>query len=180
MLRPSNSLLPLVLLVAFAANISSADPVDFSRDIQPIILEHCAQCHGADEAERKSGLRLDQRESAATGGISGIAAIVPGQPAMSDLITRITSKETATLMPPPSHNKPLSAKQIELLQQWIKEGAKYESHWAFTAPQKAGPAKGRLSNIAIDAFVIDHLKEKGLALSPKATPRHSAAACISI
>src|SRR5579863_3114213 len=115
----------------------AAPPVDFQREIQPIFAEHCAECHGVDEAKRKSGLRFDVRESALKGGESGTPAIVPGQPDKSELVARITSPDADVLMPPPRHNKPLSPKQIDTLQQWIKDGAKYESHWAFTAPRKA-------------------------------------------
>jgi hypothetical protein len=72
-------------------------------------------------------------------------------------------------MPPPKHNKPLSAKQVETLQQWIKDGAKFESHWAFTAPHKAALPNVGMTN-AIDAFVLGRLKERGLSLSPEASP----------
>ena len=129
---------------------SAAAPVDFQREIQPILAEHCAQCHGVDPDERKSGLRLDLRDSAMKGGESGTAAIVPGKPEQSELMNRITSTDSSTLMPPVSHKKPLSEKQIELVRQWIKEGAKYESHWAFTPPQKASVPDA--ADRAIDAI----------------------------
>src|SRR5579863_140682 len=145
----------------------AAPPVDFQREIQPIFAEHCAECHGVDEAKRKSGLRIDQRESALKGGESGTPAIVPGQPDKSELVARITSTDAEEVMPPPRHNKPLSAKQIAALQQWVREGAKYESHWAFAAPQKAKlPDVGTAQ--PVDAFVTARLKEKNLSLSPSA------------
>lgn len=169
-------LLPVVIVVASAsagAVARAAPPVDFQRDVQPIFSEHCAQCHGVDEANRKSGLRFDVRESALKGGESGTPAIVPGQPDKSELVARITATEPEELMPPPRHNKPLSAKQIETLQQWIREGAKYESHWAFTAPRKVNlPDAGTAQ--PVDAFVVARLKEKNVSLSPAAP---SAALC---
>lgn len=152
-----------------ASTVWSAPPVDFARDVQSIFSEHCALCHGIDADDRKAGLRLDLRENALKGGESGTAAIVPGQPERSELIRRITSTDKDVVMPPPSHNKPLSARQIETLNQWIKEGAKFESHWAFTAPQKT-PLPDVGTRNPLDAFVTSHLKEKGLALSAKATP----------
>ncbi len=76
-------------------------------------------------------------------------------------------------MPPPSHNKPLSAKQIEVLRQWIKEGAKYESHWAFTAPMKVSLPDVGITH-PVDSFVVSRLKERDLKLSPAAP---SAALC---
>ena len=169
--RVLHTLLPVIVpivVVGFASPEASAAPaVDFQRDVQPIFAEHCAQCHGVDEDNRKSGLRFDQRESALKGGESGTPAIVPGQPDQSELVLRITSKEPAVVMPPPSHNKPLSARQIEALQQWIRDGAKYESHWAFTAPRKAAlPEAGTPQ--PVDAFVLSRLKERGLSPSPAA------------
>src|SRR5688572_7906085 len=116
--------------VFFFASGEQGRGADFLRDVQPILSEHCAQCHGADEKDRKSALRLDQRDAALKGGESGTAAIVPGQPDQSELIRRVTSADSDLIMPPPSHKKPLSAKQIETLKAWIQDGAKYESHWA--------------------------------------------------
>ncbi len=145
----------------------AAPPVDFQREIQPIFAEHCAECHGVDEAKRKSSLRIDLRDSALKGGDSGTPAIVPGQPDKSELVARITSSDAESVMPPKRHNKPLSAKQIDALQQWVREGAKYESHWAFTAPRKAKfPDAGTAQ--PVDAFVISRLKERNLSLSPAA------------
>jgi len=163
----------LIAAAGVGATVDAAPPVDFQREIQPIFAEHCAECHGVDEAKRKSGLRIDLREPALKGGDSGTPAIVPNQPDKSELVARITSAEEDLVMPPRRHNKPLSPKQIDVLQQWIREGAKYESHWAFAAPQKAKlPEVGTAQ--PVDAFVIARLKEKNLALSPAAT---SAALC---
>ena len=63
------------ILVA-AAPARAADP-DFQRDIQPLLAEHCAHCHGVDESTRQGGLRLDIRQNALDGGDSGRPAIVP-------------------------------------------------------------------------------------------------------
>src|SRR6185295_9559053 len=158
---------PIIIVVASAANALTAPPVDFQRDIQPIFAEHCTLCHGMDATDRKSGLRLDMRESALKGGDSGEAAIVPGKPDESELIRRITSTDPNEVMPPPRHNKPLSPKQIAGLTQWIKDGAKYESHWAFGAPRKVPlPEANQLH--PVDSFVISRLRERNLALSPQA------------
>lgn len=169
MLPRAARLLLAVFAALAAARASAAAPVDFQRDVQPILSEHCAQCHGVDEGERQSGLRLDLRESALKGGESGTPAIVPGRPEQSELIRRIASSDVEVVMPPPGHNKPLSAQQIETLQQWVQGGAVYESHWAFTAPRKAElPADGAAN--PIDALVAQRLKERNLTLSPEAAP----------
>lgn len=142
---------------------------DFLRDVQPILSEHCTQCHGADAKERKSGLRLDQRDAALKGGESGAAAITPERPDHGELIRRITSTDPDVVMPPPSHKKPLTAKQVETLKQWIKEGAKYESHWAFTAPVQIPLPTPGVKN-AVDSIVVARLTERKVTLSPPATP----------
>jgi Protein of unknown function (DUF1553)/Protein of unknown function (DUF1549)/Planctomycete cytochrome C len=168
---PTIRLLFPVVIVVLATATTQARGVDFQRDVQPIFAEHCAQCHGLDAAERKAGLRFDLRDSALKGGDSGTPAIVPGKPDESELIQRIMSSEADVVMPPPRHNKPLSAKQIATLRQWIADGARYEAHWAFTTPRKdALPAVGVAH--PVDAFVVARLKERQLALSPQA--KHSA------
>lgn len=158
----------LVVFVAFSRILSAAPPVDFQRDIQPILNEHCNQCHGVDASERKGGLRLDLRESVLKGGDSGTPAIVPGKVDDSELVRRILSTDSAEQMPPPSLNKPLSAKQIDSLKQWVTEGANYESHWAFTPPQK--PSVQPVAAHPVDALVRKHLQDLGVAHSPPADP----------
>ena len=148
-------------------SVVAAD-VEFQRDVQPILAEHCLQCHGVDEAKRQSGLRLDLRDTAIQGGESGQPAISPGAPNASELFRRITSDDGDVVMPPPHLNKPLSKSQIETLQQWIANGADYEAHWAFTRPVKTLlPNVG--TNNPVDAFVLDHLQKSGLAASPQAS-----------
>lgn len=160
---------PLVAgLSAQEPGLDSPQPVDFQRDVQPILAEHCALCHGANPADRQSELRLDVRDDAIRGGESGKAAIVPGQPDASELIRRISSPDPDAKMPPRDHNKPLSATQIELLARWIAEGAKYETHWGFAAPLRPPvPAAGPTH--PIDAFVADRLRQRQLAPAPRAS-----------
>lgn len=168
MSRRCSLLLPCVF-VALSAWGRGEPPVDFQRDVQPILAEHCTLCHGVDAKERQGGLRLDQREAALKGGESGVPAIVPGKPDESELIRRITSSESDVLMPPPSHNKPLSPKQIATLTRWVAEGAPYQSHWAFLPPQKVPlPAAGAAH--PIDAIVRARLQELGMSAAPEAPP----------
>lgn len=166
---PRTVLSIVTVILVTAASARAAPTVDFQRDIRPIFAEHCAQCHGVDAAQRKSGLRFDLRESALKGGDSGVPAIVPGQPEESELVRRVTSTDAGAVMPPPRHNRPLSPKQIDALQQWIRDGAKYESHWAFTAPRKENLPDVGAAHL-VDAFVVSRLKERNLSLSPAAAP----------
>ena len=158
-----------------ASWVSGSHAADFRKDILPILNEHCSQCHGSDANTRTGGLRVDVRDSVLKGGDSGEAAIVPGKADASPLIARITSTDPATLMPPPSHKKPLSPAQIATLKQWINEGAKYETHWAFIPPVKAdlqplNPQPSTLNPNPIDILVRAKLREHKLELSPTANP----------
>src|SRR5262245_34980379 len=120
-----------VLWVLLTGEVSRAREIDFQREVQPILAEHCARCHGPDAAARQSGLRLDSRDMALKGGDSGLAAIVPHKPEESELIRRVTSADADQVMPPPDENNPLTPAQIATLTQWISEGANYITHWAF-------------------------------------------------
>ncbi|HND54538.1 MAG TPA: DUF1549 domain-containing protein, partial [Pirellulaceae bacterium] len=153
--------------IAIVALATPTLAVDFLREVQPILAEHCTQCHGVDATDRKSGLRLDQRDGAVKGGDSGSPAIKPGMPEASELVKRITSTDPDLVMPPPSQKKPLSAKQIETLRQWIKDGAPYETHWAFTTPKKTAASASGPAH-PVDAFVAARLKSRELGLSQAA------------
>ncbi len=89
-------------LVATILNPRAATP-DFTRDIQPILADHCFHCHGQDNEGRKGGLRLDMRDAAFKGGKSGAPAIVPGRPDQSALLMRILAEDDE-VMPPPKRN----------------------------------------------------------------------------
>ena len=140
--------------------------IDFNRDIRPILAENCFYCHGQDGNKRKADLRLDERAAAIEAG-----AIVPKDPAGSELVKRIHSSDPKTLMPPAKSNRRLTAEQKKLLEQWIRDGAPYAKHWAFVAPQRpAVPAVKRTDWVRtpIDAFVLATLEREGLTPSPEA------------
>ncbi|NUQ86313.1 MAG: hypothetical protein HUU11_16530, partial [Anaerolineales bacterium] len=114
----------------------AATAVDFTREVQPILAEHCLHCHGPDENDRKAGFRLDVRDAALKGGRSDLPGIVPGKPEASEIVARILSADEEEVMPPPKEKRPLSAAQKETLRRWIAEGAPYAQHWAFVTPEK--------------------------------------------
>lgn len=144
--------------------------VDFDRQIRPILSETCFTCHGPDGNQRKAGLRMDRKDSAFGKLESGATAVVPGNPAESEMIRRITSASEDSIMPPPEAEKKLTQAQIELLTSWIQQGALWTNHWSFEpirsppVPQE-GLADGRVLN-PIDAFVLEKLKSSGLVQSP--------------
>jgi hypothetical protein len=156
-------------------NLGLAQEVDFRKQIQPILSEHCWQCHGVDESTRQGALRLDIRDSALSGGDSSVPAIVPGNAAQSQLVSRILSPDADLVMPPASLQKPLSPEQIALLKRWIEQGAPYDKHWAFAPPQRieadlSKPIHGRIVQHALDWIVTDTLHNKGWPSTAEAKP----------
>ncbi|MBL9093104.1 MAG: DUF1553 domain-containing protein [Planctomycetaceae bacterium] len=169
--------LSIGIFVACCVSASFAqadDSVSFNRQIRPILSESCLACHGFDPKHRAAGLRLDTF-AGATEVRDGSQAVVPGDPARSELWRRITADDPDTAMPPADSHKPrLTAAQRELIKRWIEQGAAYERHWAFEPlrgdiPSERAGADGN-SEFAnpIDRFVAARLREKGLALAPEA------------
>ncbi|MBX9582472.1 MAG: PSD1 and planctomycete cytochrome C domain-containing protein [Gemmataceae bacterium] len=150
----------LSLVLAVGSPGRAAPPVDFGREVRPILAEHCTLCHGVDPKHRKGKLRLDTADGSAKGGSSGDPAVVPGDPDKSELYRRITSHDADVVMPPPDEKKPLTDAQKQVIRRWIAEGAKYEAHWAFVPPVKAPPPAG--AEHPIDAFVRDRLRREKL------------------
>ena len=156
------------LLLALAWSSLADAKISFNREIRPILSEQCFSCHGFDAKHRKADLRLDTREGALADN-DGVRAIIPGDPAKSELWKRLLSKDPEEVMPPPEAHKPkLTAKQLATLRRWIEEGAPYEPHWAFTAPVR--PTLKEQGPAAIDALIDQGLKEAGLTASPEASP----------
>ena len=163
----------LCLHAAWAEEAPSppAAPIDFNRDIKPILSNHCYACHGPDEGQRKGSLRLDQPAGAFKRKKNGDAIIAPGQPHSSLLAERVADTEEARQMPPPEFGKPLKPAQIELLTRWIAEGAEWRDHWSYVNPKRpplpvvrdhAWPKNG------IDYFILERLEREGLEPSPEA------------
>ncbi|XZE51400.1 DUF1553 domain-containing protein [Planctomycetaceae bacterium SH139] len=147
--------------------------VEFTRDIQPILTNHCLACHGPDSASREAGLRLDQREAAVEA-----MAIVPGEPEASELVDRIQRGDDDDMaMPPIDGHKRLLAAEKELLITWIRQGAEYEAHWSLIPPTKPSLPEVQTSDWVenpIDQFVLAKLEAEGLSPAPQAD-RHTLA-----
>ena len=145
----------------------SRDQISFSKDIQPILNQNCVQCHGG--VRQKNGVSFVYREEALGTGKSGRRTIVPGHPEQSELMARVTSSDPDARMP--YHSPPLSPQQIDLFRQWIKQGAKWEDHWAFVAPKSQPlPAVRQAAWVRspLDRFILARLEKEGLAPSPEA------------
>jgi mono/diheme cytochrome c family protein len=150
-----------------AAPLAAADrPLDFNRDIRPILSHNCFACHGPDEHDRRGGLRLDDRDAAVAELDSGSRAIVPGHPEESELVARLHETDPDVVMPPPESNHVLTAPQKELLAKWIAAGAPYAPHWAYVSPQRHGPPAvqdASWPSNRTDRFVLARLEAEGLA-----------------
>jgi cytochrome c553 len=165
-------------LVAIAADANDKQPLDapieFNRDIAPILAANCFECHGPDAKKRETEFRLDTRAGAIAKLKSGGFAIVPGNRAKSTLIKRITSTDDDVRMPPPDSKKTLTRDQIRLLTRWISQGAKWQRHWAFITPQRpAIPVVKNKKSVQndIDAFILARLESAGLTPAPPSDRR---------
>ncbi|SKB01060.1 Planctomycete cytochrome C [Prosthecobacter debontii] len=160
------------LFIPYAVGLAliplDSEAVDFSKQVRPILSENCFFCHGPDEAKREAGLRLDEEKTAKADN-EGVIAVVPGDPDKSALIQRIVSTDPDEVMPPPKQHKEIPAAQIELLKQWIREGAPWGGHWSYEKVVRPevrpiGESKGH----PVDAFLLARLKEEKLSYSPEA------------
>ena len=139
-------------------------PIDFNRDVRPILSNNCYACHGPDEKERKADLRLDTKDGAAE-------AVVAGKPEASELVKRVVSADRGELMPPPKSGKKLTPREIDILTRWVKEGAAYKPHWSYVKSERpAVPTvkTGGWVRNPVDAFVLGRLEKDDLKPSPEA------------
>lgn len=160
------------LLLATVAGVEATaepEPLNFSRDIRPILSAKCFACHGPDSQDRDADYRMDTKEGAFAD-LGGYFAIVPGKPEQSAIIDRITTDDEEELMPPPKHKNPLSDEEIALLKRWIAEGAPYTGHWAFEPVKRPEPPQAGESDNPIDRFIAARLQKKGLGFSQSAAP----------
>ena len=149
----------LTVTLLLCGTVHAQQPLKYSQHIRPVLAKNCFACHGMDEGSRQADLRLDDRTTAIEMG-----AIEPGKPDSSELIARIESDNTDTVMPPPDSGHQLTAEEIKLLRKWIAEGAKYEKHWSFNPPVKIELPKteSAWSSHPIDRFVLKRLESAGL------------------
>ena len=153
---------------SFAANGSG--PINFNREIRPILSDNCYTCHGPDSGKRKAGLRLDLKDGALTKLKSDNFAIVPNHPEKSSLVARITTKDEDDRMPPNKTGKQLTVAQIDLLRRWVAQGAEWQAHWSLIKPETPPlPAvkNKRWPKDPIDRFILARLEKEKLKPSPE-------------
>ncbi|MEX2286836.1 MAG: PSD1 and planctomycete cytochrome C domain-containing protein [Planctomycetaceae bacterium] len=170
--RPTSGLLLLAAALSLTAStgrLRADEPIDFNRDIRPILSNTCFKCHGPDDKKRQANMRLDTTDAAAGKLESGETLIVPGDSAKSELYRRISSTDDATRMPPADSGKTLTPAKIELLKKWIDGGGQLRPHWSLITPKRSPPPEVKAAApTAIDRFVVARLEKEGLQLSPAA------------
>ena len=174
---PLRPVLAVLVVLLTAAPVWAGDkpsrPIDFNRDVRPILSNTCFLCHGPDPQNRKGvagPLRLDT-EAGATADLGGYAAIVRGKPDESELVARITSGDSTEVMPPAKFGKRLSPREVEVLTEWVRQGAPYAKHWAYVNPSRPPLPEVKQKDWprnAVDRFVLARLEREGLEPSPEA------------
>src|SRR5688572_17377054 len=137
-----------------------APAVVFNREILPILAANCFTCHGPDEKQRETKFHFDTRE----GMFLEDGVIVPGSAAKSLLVKKINEPNPEDRMPPPDSGHKLTERQIALLTRWIDEGAKWDTHWSFTAPVRTEPPAPKQAGWVrnpIDQFIAARLDREG-------------------
>lgn len=168
----------LLIFLAFGlrgpVSVLGVEAPDFSRDIQPILSDHCYHCHGPDEKRREGDLRLDSRDSAFRV-VDGKALIAPGKSGESELFRRLITPDSEERMPPRDSGHTLTDRQIELIRNWIDAGAEWRQHWSFSAPRRAVLPSGGLpagdNRHPLDVFLAAKLAREGLLRSGEADRR---------
>ncbi|MES2648452.1 MAG: DUF1553 domain-containing protein [Bacteroidota bacterium] len=175
--RSKIAVLAMILLLVCITYLlfSNKRKIDFVSEVKPIINKQCISCHGG--VKQQAGFSLLFREEALAKTESGRPAIIPGNPAQSELMRRITNKDPEERMP--YKHDPLSKQEIAIFRDWIKQGAEWGQHWAY-ASVKAVPVPkpttffGLISKESdwaqneIDEFIEEKLRVEKLQPSPAA------------
>ena len=141
----------------------SPAPVDFARDIRPLLNKNCVGCHGG--VKRAGKISFIYRDVVVATNVADEKPIHPGDPEHSELIRRITTDDEEDRMPPAEHGPRLSESEVRLLREWIRQGAPWKEHWAWVKP--VAPAAPRVSKPrwirqSLDAFVLAELDAEKL------------------
>lgn len=156
--------------LAIAQDSISDKPIDFGKQVRPILNRACVSCHGS--IKQSGGISFIYREQALAEGDSGEATLVPGKPSESEFVRRITSDDEFERMPPPEeHPEGLKPAEIKLLTEWVRQGAKWSDHWSFVKPARQGLPKLKTPSWVrsrSDHFVLSQLEAMELSPSPAA------------
>ena len=166
-MQPRSLFVPTLILSVVPVLSGAPPPINFDRQVRPILSDNCFMCHGPDEKHRMAGIHFDTKE----GAFSKPGVITPGDSAHSKMYLRISNANEAMRMPPVYSGRKLTAAQIEILKNWIDSGAKWETHWAYVPPKRPDLPSVAAQNwvrTPIDQFVLARLEKEGLHPSPEA------------
>ena len=169
---PAQAGLLALALAAGLPAVAAEEPVEFNRDIRPLLTRHCTACHGGVKAA--GGVSFLDRRQAMAAGDSGKPTIVPNDPAASEILRRVRSTDPDVLMPPPDHGKSLSTAEIDTLERWIRQGAPWQEHWSFVPPVEESTPETPLASwasVPLDHFVARSLVRHQVQPAPEA-PAH--------
>lgn len=168
-----------ICLFFSVSHCAAEEPIDFRRDVQPILSDKCFHCHGPDSSNQESEFRLDTKENLFAD-LGGYFGVVPGNLEDSELHLRIHSDDESDQMPPPESNRFLTEKEKQILDRWIREGANYQRHYAFEIPKRPEVPIAAVENSKwpdevkkawkqnpVDAFIAEKLIQKGWQPSPE-------------
>ncbi len=158
-----------------AAPLFAAAPVDYLRDVKPLLTQHCVRCHG--DGKEEAGLRVDTAELLRLGGDSG--SLVKRRANGDSLLLQVLDGTHEDVPRMPYKKPPLDAAQIAIFREWVKQGAPSPEnetpgrfqHWAYVAPVRhPAPAvkNSRWPRNPIDAFVLARLEQEKIAPAPEA------------
>ncbi len=175
LIRSDSAVLSFGPLARFFALVSlpltaaaAPPPVDYGREVRPILSDKCYHCHGPDESSRKAKLRFDTKEGAFRVK-NDAAVIIPGKSDESEFIFRVTSTDPEEIMPPPDAKiGRLTPAEIAILRRWIDEGAPYQSHWSFASLAPVAPPTTPQTTHPIDGFTLAGLARRQLPFQPEA------------
>lgn len=158
----------LAILVSLVGSSAGAeDAISFNEQIRPIFTRHCTSCHGGVKAAADVSFVSGEAIKSPDGWL-----VEPGEPDSSVLIERVESDDPDIVMPPPDHGKALDDSEIDLLRRWVKQGAKWQGHWAYEKP--VAPPVPHVKDSSwprqnLDLFVLARLEAEGIAPAEEAT-----------
>ncbi len=158
-------------LLLTICSVALAADVDFTRDVHPILAEHCFACHGGDK--RSGGLSLRDYAEALKGGRSG-PVILPGHGAASLILKRVS----ATTSPMPPVGQRLNPAEIAIIRSWIDSGARETAQgpaartpWIAKLELPKPDLPQGTSQLPVDRFVNAYLQKHGLAMQSAVSDR---------
>jgi len=169
----------------------TSDGVEFfEKQIRPLLVKHCYECHGPESDPAEGDLRLDTRQGLLQGGKSG-AIVLPREPEQSRLITAVRYTDPLVQMPPDGK---LSDREIDALVEWVRRGAPdprsddaaqpatssasvsddRRQWWSFQPVREPAVPQVRSGSWAqneIDRFILAKLESHGMQPAPAADKR---------